>query len=71
MTARATSHYELPARSPLNWTLHPEVIGRPGRLRLLDELIGATVADGSVWAARADEVASAAALKQADPEGAR
>jgi hypothetical protein len=71
MTARATSHYELPARSPLNWTFHPQIICRPGRLRLLDELIAATVADSSVWVARADEVASAAALNQADPERAR
>jgi peptidoglycan/xylan/chitin deacetylase (PgdA/CDA1 family) len=53
------------------WTFHPQVIGRPGRLRLLDELIGATVADSSVWVARADEVASAAALNEADPDRAR
>jgi hypothetical protein len=41
-----------------------------GRLPLLDELIAAT-ADSSVWVARADEVAAAAALNQADPERAR
>jgi peptidoglycan-N-acetylglucosamine deacetylase len=48
------------------WTFHPQVIGRPSRLGLLDELIGATAADSSVWVARADEIARAAALHQAD-----
>jgi len=48
------------------WTFHPQVIGRPSRLGLLDELIGATAADNSIWVARADEIATAAALHQAD-----
>jgi peptidoglycan-N-acetylglucosamine deacetylase len=53
------------------WTFHPQVIGRPGRLPLLDELIAAAVADSSVWVARADEIARVAALHQAGPDRAR
>ncbi len=42
-----------------------------GRLPLLDELTAATVADSSVWVARADEIARVAALHQAGPDRAR
>ena len=39
---------------------------------LLDELIGTTVADSSVWAARADEIAARmAAMQQAGPDRVR
>jgi peptidoglycan/xylan/chitin deacetylase (PgdA/CDA1 family) len=38
-------------------TMHPQIIGRPGRLPLLDGLIGHVKALGDVWIARCDELA--------------
>lgn len=43
------------------WTFHPQVIGRPGRLGLLDELVGTAAADQTLWVARAHEIAAVTA----------
>jgi peptidoglycan-N-acetylglucosamine deacetylase len=42
----------------VTFTMHPEVIGRAYRLAQLEKLIDAIAADGGVWFARLDEVAS-------------
>lgn len=39
------------------WTFHPQMIGRPGRLALLDRLIAAAVADPDIWVASAGKIA--------------
>jgi peptidoglycan-N-acetylglucosamine deacetylase len=46
------------------YTFHPQIIGRPGRLPLLEELLRRALADSSVWVASSAEVA-ARARKQA------
>ena len=38
-------------------TMHPQIIGRPGRLPLLDGLIGHVKALGDVWIGTCDELA--------------
>ncbi|MFC5179410.1 polysaccharide deacetylase family protein [Nocardioides taihuensis] len=40
------------------YTLHPQIIGRPGRLPLLDELLRRAASDPSVWVATAAEIAA-------------
>jgi peptidoglycan-N-acetylglucosamine deacetylase len=40
------------------WTFHPQIIGRPGRLPLLEELLAAAAADPTVWVASADDIAT-------------
>jgi peptidoglycan/xylan/chitin deacetylase (PgdA/CDA1 family) len=42
----------------VTFTMHPEVIGRAYRLAQLERLINAIAADGGVWFARLDEVAT-------------
>jgi peptidoglycan/xylan/chitin deacetylase (PgdA/CDA1 family) len=39
------------------FTLHPQIIGRPGRIRLLDELIGFVQQHDDVWIATCGEIA--------------
>lgn len=41
----------------LNLAMHPQIIGRPHRLRMLDELMGHITATPDVWVARPREVA--------------
>jgi peptidoglycan/xylan/chitin deacetylase (PgdA/CDA1 family) len=41
------------------FTMHPEVTGRPGRIRFLDRLIELVKAHSDVWIARCAEIASA------------
>lgn len=45
-------------------TAHPQIIGRPGRLRLLDEMLGHVTSQDDVWVATAREVASVGAATQ-------
>jgi peptidoglycan-N-acetylglucosamine deacetylase len=40
------------------YTFHPQVIGRPGRLPLLEELLRRTLADSSIWVATSAEIAA-------------
>ena len=40
-------------------TMHPQIIGRPHRLKFLDEFIGEVKARGDVWIASCAEIASA------------
>jgi len=42
----------------ITFTMHPEVIGRPYRLAALERLIEVMVADGAVWFASLEQVAS-------------
>ena len=42
----------------VNWTFHPQIVGRPGRMTLLESLLGAAVHDRSSWVARARDVAT-------------
>jgi peptidoglycan/xylan/chitin deacetylase (PgdA/CDA1 family) len=39
-------------------TMHPWLMGRPSRVRLLEELVGAMRAKGGVWFARGREIAA-------------
>jgi peptidoglycan-N-acetylglucosamine deacetylase len=39
--------------------MHPQIIGRPSRITLLEELIKYILGHSRVWAARCDEVADA------------
>ena len=39
------------------YMFHPQVIGTPGRMSILESLIKRTLRDGDVWVARGDEVA--------------
>lgn len=39
------------------FTMHPQVIGRPGRLVMLDEVIRHVLADDRVWVAALGELA--------------
>jgi hypothetical protein len=66
-------HHRYTHRSPADLSAAEEASELvAGRLPLLDELIGATVADSSVWVARADDIAARAAeLHQAGPDRAR
>jgi peptidoglycan/xylan/chitin deacetylase (PgdA/CDA1 family) len=41
----------------VNYTFHPQIIGRPGRLRLLESVVAAAADDESIWVATAAEVA--------------
>ncbi|MER5494311.1 polysaccharide deacetylase family protein [Streptomyces sp. NPDC002454] len=41
-------------------TVHPQIIGRPGRLRMLTEFLTRVRADSGVWFARGREIADAA-----------
>ena len=41
----------------VNLTMHPQIIGRPARLRMLDELMGWMTEFDGVWFATCDEVA--------------
>jgi peptidoglycan-N-acetylglucosamine deacetylase len=38
-------------------TLHPQLIGRPGRLPLLDDVLGALAARGDIWVASCRDIA--------------
>jgi len=49
-------------------TLHPWLSGRPSRVRLLEDLVGAMQARGGVWFARGSELA---AHVRAHPEARR
>lgn len=40
-------------------TVHPQIIGRPGRLRMLEQFLTSVRADERIWFARCHEVASA------------
>ncbi len=40
------------------YTFHPQIIGRPGRLPLLAELLGRTLSDPSIWVATSAEIAA-------------
>lgn len=40
------------------FTMHPQIIGRPGRLRFLDEMIGFVVSHEDVWVATCAEIAA-------------
>ena len=40
------------------FTMHPQIIGRPSRLRLLDELITTAKRESSIWIATCDQVAA-------------
>jgi peptidoglycan-N-acetylglucosamine deacetylase len=40
------------------FTMHPQIIGRPGRLALLDELIGWVTAQPGTWVATCGEIAA-------------
>jgi peptidoglycan/xylan/chitin deacetylase (PgdA/CDA1 family) len=42
------------------YTFHPQIIGRPGRLPLLDQAIARAVADPQVWVATAADIADGA-----------
>jgi peptidoglycan/xylan/chitin deacetylase (PgdA/CDA1 family) len=39
--------------------MHPQIIGRPSRITLLEELIKYILGHSGVWAARCDQVADA------------
>lgn len=41
------------------YTFHPQFIGRPGRLQLLEELLRQTVSNSSIWVATSAEIAAA------------
>jgi peptidoglycan/xylan/chitin deacetylase (PgdA/CDA1 family) len=42
------------------YTMHPQIIGRPGRLELLDQTIARAVADPTVWVTTTAEIAEEA-----------
>ena len=50
------------------FTMHPQFIGRPSRLSLLDEMLSVAKASGDVWVATAGEIAEACRAEAASPK---